>query len=61
MNSHIIACDGTNPEYPFGFACLHCGAKKRLNASLPLVVYIDIAQEFRRQHTGCKKAGDGEG
>jgi len=54
MNKHIIACDGTNPDFPFGFACLNCGAKKQITSSLPVVVWIELAKGFREKHTQCK-------
>ena len=55
MTIHIIACDGRNPAFPFGFGCLHCGGSEQLPGSLPLGVYLGIARNFTEKHTECKQ------
>ena len=54
MTIHIIACDGRNPAFPFGFGCLHCGGSEKLPGSLPLDVYLGIAKAFEEKHMGCR-------
>jgi transcription elongation factor Elf1 len=51
----IIACDGSNPQYPYGFACLRCNEKKSLPGTVPMAfsVYLKAAKEFQRKHAKC--------
>jgi hypothetical protein len=51
----ILACDGSNPKYPFGFACEHCGEKEKLPDRLPFDIYLAWGKSFTRRHRGCKK------
>jgi hypothetical protein len=54
----IMACDGTNPDYPFGFACERCGAKESVGTRIPMDAWQAWAKSFTRRHKGCKeKAG----
>ena len=53
QSDHIMACDGTNPEYPFGFACTHCGAKDRLPKPIPINAYLAWAKAFTGVHINC--------
>ena len=57
QSDHIMACDGTNPEYPFGFACTHCGAKDRLPKPIPIDAYLAWARAFTGVHINCAKSG----
>lgn len=49
----ILACDGSNPEYPFGFACIRCGVKERLPLELPLDAYRAWGESFAVHHQQC--------
>lgn len=51
----IVAGDGSDPEYPQGFACLRCGTKQPVPTPIPLKVYLVWLQLFMRQHRGCKE------
>jgi len=52
----ILACIGSNPEYPFGFACTRCGKKEKLPIKLPLNAYIAWGKSFSNRHRGCVEA-----
>jgi len=52
----ILACDGSNPKYPFGFACTRCGYKEKLPSSLPIAAYLAWGKSFGQRHSDCKKA-----
>ena len=57
-NGHpwILACDGTNKDYPFGFACDRCGARETLKEPLvSLVRYQEQLEAFIAQHWACKE------
>jgi hypothetical protein len=50
----ILATDGSNPEFPFGFACLRCGVKKALDGhGIPMAEYVKGAKAFRKEHIQC--------
>lgn len=51
----IVACDGSNPEYPQGFACLRCGEKQPVPTPIPLEVYVFWGKYFARIHRQCKE------
>jgi len=51
----ILACDGSDKKYPFGFACLRCGETEKLPLHLPLDAYIAWGKSFTKRHQGCKK------
>jgi hypothetical protein len=51
----IICGDGSNPDFPFGFACLHCGAKEKIPTPIPFEAFLSWSKSFLRRHTGCKK------
>ncbi len=50
---HLVACDGSNPEYPFGFACLHCGAKEPVQTPLSIDAFVERMKNFERIHAHC--------
>ena len=50
----LVACDGRHPDFPFGFACLRCGAKEPLPPRLPVHDYRARALAFLRRHAGCE-------
>jgi hypothetical protein len=50
----IIACDGTHPEYKWGFACERCGVKECIPPTMTLTNYIRVAKEFAAKHRACK-------
>ena len=52
----IIASDGSNPEYPFGFCCLRCGQKQEIPRPIPVEVYIFWGKYFGRIHRRCTAA-----
>ena len=55
MKPWILAADGSNPDFPFGFACLRCGAKKALDGQgLPMADYVKAAKVFRKEHAQCQ-------
>ena len=49
----IVACDGQDPEYPFGTACLRCGTKEAFPNPLPVNHYINRLRKFTREHQHC--------
>lgn len=49
----IIVSDGTDPRYPWGFACLRCGTKERLLAPMTLTNFLWAARKFRDKHLEC--------
>ena len=53
----IVACDGSNPKFPFGFACLRCGVKSSPPSPAPLEVYLAVAREFQAKHVVCQVPG----
>ena len=56
MKPWILAADGSNPDFPFGFACLRCGAKKALDGSgIPMAEYVKAAKAFRKEHAQCRR------
>lgn len=58
--SWVVIGDGTNPDYPWGFACKRCGARERFPRSIPLSVFLEWSRHFTRMHKGCQ-GGTGEG
>jgi len=60
----VLASDGTNPEYPFGFSCLRCGAIEKISSpSGEMLVneYLRRSRAFLKQHKKCKAdAPEGE-
>jgi hypothetical protein len=56
MSDWILACDGSNPVYPFGFACERCGQKEKLPGSLPLDAYLAWGKSFTAKHQRCADA-----
>ena len=50
---HILSCDGSNPEFPFGFACTQCGAKEPLPDRIPIIAYLAWAKGFTAVHKHC--------
>ena len=55
MRPWVIAHDGSNPDYPFGFSCLRCGEKRLLAPSIELDKYFDECNLFRSEHVACEK------
>ena len=53
--SHIVACDGTDPNFPFGFACLNCGEKQEIARSLLVGDFLGAVKAFMKLHLDCKK------
>ena len=51
----IVACDGSHTQFPFGFACLRCGANERIRQSVPMPVYVAWAKNFTALHRGCQE------
>jgi hypothetical protein len=51
---HVVSCDGRNPNFPFGVACLHCGAKQPF-PTLPISVddFVRWSMEFVDAHKDC--------
>lgn len=56
MTNWILACDGSNPEYPFGFACKRCGKREALPRTLPVHAYLAWAESFRVLHESCEES-----
>ena len=52
----IIACDGSNPKYPWGFKCERCGEHEPLPKQLPIDAYLKWAESFVSRHKGCREA-----
>ena len=50
---HILACDGSNLNLPFGFACLGCGKRMGLHSPIEIRSYIYKARAFIRAHRAC--------
>lgn len=55
-HQHIVASDGSNSEFPFGFACLHCGEKKQIATPILLIMWIEFGRVFMGKHRSCKRA-----
>lgn len=53
MTNWILACDGSNPNFPFGFACLRCGAQERLPNNIPIDVWMAWGKNFTECHKNC--------
>ena len=52
----IIAADGSNPDFPFGFACLRCGVQKAMDGrGIPMAEYVKAAKVFLKEHTQCQR------
>ncbi len=56
----ILACDGTNKDYPFGFACTRCGAREALEQPrIGLSKYLERQSAFVAQHRDCDEKEGG--
>ena len=52
----ILAADGSNPDFPFGFACLRCGVQKAMDGrGIPMAEYVKAAKVFLKEHTQCQR------
>lgn len=51
----IVAGDGSNPDYPFGFSCQRCGEKDKLPDRLPFDAFLAWARSFIARHKHCKE------
>jgi len=54
----IIACDGTDPKFPYGFACLRCRKREELPPGrMRLTDYLEKLRRFEERHKDCKEPG----
>lgn len=49
----VFACDGSNPKYPWGFACLRCGETEAISKRVVLTEYLNLARVFEVKHGHC--------
>jgi len=57
----VISSDGSNPKYPFGFACLRCGVIEKITSPMLVNEYLRRSRAFLKQHKKCKAdAPEGE-
>lgn len=52
---HVVACDGSNQDYPFGFACTRCGERSAAPSPVSMKIFLDVARSFAEKHIGCKE------